>query len=820
MSMSRLRPHWHAWCITVLFAACGSSGGSSDAGTALLLNVGAAGGGSGVVTSSPPGIDCGSDCSEGFALGTDVTLTALPTAGSQFVGWSGAGCSGTGTCTVTVSTAQSISATFEPASGGGASNTPGVALTVSGLGSVTSTPAGINCAPNATSCSMALNVGATLSLTASPAAGYRFVGWSGTCSGTAACNVTVSSLHGVGANFAPTAAFAAGRPYLFKADEIRLRASMAGGDAEAVGSASNNAGTPLGFLTLALAAKANRGSYADIATWNLAFAGWLLNDSVLLQMAHDETMALIGNSTGDTGTSDDFQHVEARLLDVAATVDLAFSKFSAADLTKVATWVNGTLTNWNTQNLSFWPFDEPRNNYWQNGFLAHVIAGVATEGFNPQAAAWRTKAEQMAVKFKAATNAPQWSGPVQSEGHYYAGYVSHALWAMELHDAAMGTTTLLDSAFSPGQQLDLAMFQTRPHLTRFFSVGSEANNSEATHTGVSLSHWYHLAHAGRYTPQAQHAKALLAVAEADGANFWSRSDKGFVNFYWSLRRVPSASLATKSDRMLVSPSPGAGLIGLRSSAGFQAGANAALVFANQFNDAPAYSHSNPDAPGFQWASGGAWLVTDPDVFGNSGILAEAGSNHLSDLSNIVTLAGQQYNQNGTQPVIRFAQDNSGQAVPHYFVQIDASAYWNSASAYRRDYVWLDDLQVVVIFDRIVGAPAKKWRLHVPGQPTISGRNASYTSGGRTVVVRDLLASGNGAWGVSNLRPSVTENDVWRLSQDDASPDYRSLKVLDVGGRVTAATLVTGAGFYQADIVINGVTRQVRFFDSATAATVQ
>ena len=41
-----------------------------------------------------------------------VTLTATPAAGSTFAGWSGAGCSGTGACTVTMSSDQAVTATF------------------------------------------------------------------------------------------------------------------------------------------------------------------------------------------------------------------------------------------------------------------------------------------------------------------------------------------------------------------------------------------------------------------------------------------------------------------------------------------------------------------------------------------------------------------------------------------------------------------------------------------------------------------------------------------------------------------------------------
>jgi uncharacterized delta-60 repeat protein len=76
------------------------------------ISVTRSGSGSGKVTSSPAGIDCGSDCTEDFTAGTSVTLTASAAAGSTFRGWSG-DCGGTGMCTVTVDQARSISAAFD-----------------------------------------------------------------------------------------------------------------------------------------------------------------------------------------------------------------------------------------------------------------------------------------------------------------------------------------------------------------------------------------------------------------------------------------------------------------------------------------------------------------------------------------------------------------------------------------------------------------------------------------------------------------------------------------------------------------------------------
>ena len=67
----------------------------------VSLGVVPSGAGTGTVTSIPDGIACGVTCSANYASGTTVTLTATPAAGSTFLGWTGGGCSGTGTCTVT-----------------------------------------------------------------------------------------------------------------------------------------------------------------------------------------------------------------------------------------------------------------------------------------------------------------------------------------------------------------------------------------------------------------------------------------------------------------------------------------------------------------------------------------------------------------------------------------------------------------------------------------------------------------------------------------------------------------------------------------------
>jgi hypothetical protein len=76
------------------------------------LTVSKSGTGNGTVTSSPAGINCGSDCSETYTKVQKVKLTAKADTDSTFTGWSGGGCTGTKTCPVTVGAAVTVTASF------------------------------------------------------------------------------------------------------------------------------------------------------------------------------------------------------------------------------------------------------------------------------------------------------------------------------------------------------------------------------------------------------------------------------------------------------------------------------------------------------------------------------------------------------------------------------------------------------------------------------------------------------------------------------------------------------------------------------------
>lgn len=154
----------------------------------------------GTVTSTPTNINCGTACTDAFASGTTVELTAKADSGSCFAVWGGA-CTGTGTpcstgaCTLTMDAAKSVTATF------GLSRTLRVIKT--GNGKVTSSPARIDCGAN---CTAPFASDTTVELTPDADLGSSFAGWSG-CTpvvGTDKCTVKMTATKTVYATFKPT----------------------------------------------------------------------------------------------------------------------------------------------------------------------------------------------------------------------------------------------------------------------------------------------------------------------------------------------------------------------------------------------------------------------------------------------------------------------------------------------------------------------------------------------------------------------------------------------------------------------------------------
>ena len=170
--------------------------------THSTLSVTKNGAGSGTVTSNPSGINCGSTCTTDFEKNKSVVLTATPNTGSIFTGWIGGGCSGAGTCTVTMDAAKTVTAYFGIPT---VTRTLTVASSNPGSGvSITVSNTDNNGQKNGTTLfTRTYNDGASVQLTPpSAAGGNNFSSWSG-CNSTSGstCNVTMNAAKTVTANY-------------------------------------------------------------------------------------------------------------------------------------------------------------------------------------------------------------------------------------------------------------------------------------------------------------------------------------------------------------------------------------------------------------------------------------------------------------------------------------------------------------------------------------------------------------------------------------------------------------------------------------------
>lgn len=182
------------------------------------ITVALMGTGTGTVTSTPKGINCSNTsttgCTSTFPANTQVTLTE--SAGTNFFGGWGGACTGTAGCSVVVTGAENVTATFN------AGDTLTVMTGGTGVGTVTSSPAGISCTSGSTTgCSASFAPGTAVSLSETATLPNVFSGWLGACTGTTACSVTLNAAAAVTANFAPGGTIASLQHIILFAQENR-----------------------------------------------------------------------------------------------------------------------------------------------------------------------------------------------------------------------------------------------------------------------------------------------------------------------------------------------------------------------------------------------------------------------------------------------------------------------------------------------------------------------------------------------------------------------------------------------------------------------
>jgi List-Bact-rpt repeat protein len=411
-------PDATTYCYRVqAFNTAGSSGYSNEqcattaaATTSFTLTVSKSGTGSGTVTGT--GINCGADCTEILASGTSVALTAAAASGSTFAGWSGGGCTGTGTCTVTMSAATTVTASFNLSSGFALTVNVAVQATSGGSasGRVVSNPVGIDCG---TDCTETYTSGRVVALTPLPEAGSVFAGWTGH-SDCRDGSVTMNANKSCTANFALVQAL--------------LSVTTIGNGTVSSTSAGITCGSNCSFglslgSTVTLRATSTTGS---------AFAGWsgagcqgTGSCTVKLTTNKSVTATFLGSGSTPTDKIGVYRPSAGQwLLDLngngvleSCSVDLCVSSFTSADAVPVVgQWDGSGVTQLGLflTDTAEWHMDRNANETWEGCDVDRCIGSFGHGTDMPVSGKWNTKGFDRIGVFRPATG--KWYLDVNGNG--------------------------------------------------------------------------------------------------------------------------------------------------------------------------------------------------------------------------------------------------------------------------------------------------------------------------------------------------------------------------------------------------------------------
>lgn len=161
----------------------------------FLLRVETSGQGLGFVKSEPLALNCIGLCEEILDGSQTVRLSADASVGSSFVGWAGA-CTGMGACDLSMDSSKAVVAFFDFDVEGQANLQ--LSKLGTGAGRVFSTNGVLECGDV---CYTSFDEGSGVTLKAEAAPGSVFVGWGSACTGTADCQLLLTSNARVTAEF-------------------------------------------------------------------------------------------------------------------------------------------------------------------------------------------------------------------------------------------------------------------------------------------------------------------------------------------------------------------------------------------------------------------------------------------------------------------------------------------------------------------------------------------------------------------------------------------------------------------------------------------
>ncbi len=691
-------------------------------------------------------------------------------------------------------------------------------LTVSkvGNGTITSLPNGINCG---VTCSATFANNTSVTLTATAASGNTFSGWSGACSGTGTCTVSMSAARTVGATFAAPAPTATVRPLSTANPRILLNDSATLTRLQAALS-SNTAGAAR-FRTMVNNELSSPGT-------NYAFQGWF---AALMYRLTGETRyatfainkvdafvaaeeARIAGGMRPVVAGDSFLEVGDYVGDVALVYDWANDRLTASQKTRWVNYMNTVLNNlwgdpdevrWGGVNIpwSGWSLNDPFNNYYYSFLEATMFAGLATYGENPQASQWLNKFynDKIEAQLIPAFNNLAGGGSLEGTGY---GTAQKRLFKLYFWwEKSTGVNIANQTPHTLGTMFWWANSMA-PTLNKFVPTGDQSRDATASFYDYHRELLENLMSLYPNEQVSGAIKTLLAQSNVPqmsySVSYWS----DFINDWPNITARPLSILNTTYF------GTGTGNLYTRSSWS----TNAILVhtIAGLYDQ----SHAHKDQGSFMLNSAGAWLFDDANLRSNSGIDGEEIYHNLVRFGAGSSVVHQ---REGSAPSQILALSD-GSLFSYELMDtrpVYTDPYTNQflVAKSEREMVFIKS-GAVVLFDRAIANAAgtpRTFQLQMSGTPTISGNQLTFTANSQRADVW-RLAPASVPWTTTGVFTGIRAEGVHNTGAESLF-----LHIIGVNSKVTAAVADNTATETGARITFNdGTVATVRFSNAGHGGT--
>jgi hypothetical protein len=372
------------------------------------------------------------------------------------------------------------------------------------------------------------------------------------------------------------------------------------------------------------------------------------------------------------------------------------------------------------------------------------------------------------------------------------------LWALyDWWHATTGETIALKSSHTRSSMLAF-IHQVLPTLDRVAPTGDQARDSTASFFDYHRQYLQELAYLFKTDPLAGRATYLLDNSTVPV--MYSDFMVAFDFIYDPASYGVDATSLTGLDTSYYAS--GIGELYMRS--GWDKHATWVNMIAGPYTE----SHAHQDQSAIMIYKDG-WLAYDPVVDSKSGLRQETNAHGLVRIDS------------GSSPVHQVADTQSKllalQTGPGWtYAAADVTAAYDGASAVdkvQREIVYLQP-DVVVVYDRVdtSSSTTQTWQLPTPKKPTISGSDATMTSGSHTLHVHRVEPSATASAYSMTSDASGDYTTGYRLDEKVAGGSRRYLHVLSVDGAVSSVTNGTDSATIK---LADGRTAVVTFNASTT-----